>query len=205
MAKRDSIDEDLVEEIMLRLKETGNSSTVLIDTYTTMVAKTNFFLLKGLLDFEKSKGFFVALDRPYQNMDYLLKNHGIDREKIWYIDTVPRLPREKKGSEKNVDFVDKTFEIENLMEVFESGKDRDGFGTLDDVDFILIDNLSSMLSYNSLDKVEQLVGTFREMINIHDHLLGCIVMDTEAQKELYDVVKKHVNKVIDVRDLKEEF
>ncbi len=205
MAERDSIDKKLVKELISRIIKTGNSGTVIIDTSTTMVVKTNFFLLKGLLDLEKKKGFFVALDRPYQNIDYLLKNHDIDRERIWYIDTVPRLSKEKKGNEKNVDFVDKTFEIENLMEVFESGKDRDGFGTLDDVDFILIENLSSMLSYNSLDKVEQFVGTFREMINIHDHLLGCIVMDTEAHQKLYDVVKKHVNKVIDVRDLKEEF
>lgn len=207
MAKRDSdkINIDLVKEIMSRLNKVNGSSTVLIDTSTTMVAKTNFFLLKGLLDLGENKGFFVALDRPYQNMDYLLSNHDIDRGKIWYIDTVTGLSDKEKKDKGNVDFVNKSFEIERLTEVFEEDKNRDGFGTIDEVNFVLIENLSPMLNYNSLEKIETFVKSFSEMIERHDQLLGCIVMDSAAHEELYELVRKYLKNIIDVKDLKEEF
>lgn len=200
----DKLNMDLIQEIILKFNQLERPSTVLINTSTTMVAKTNFFLLKGLLDLEDEKGFFVALDRPYQNMDYLLSNHNIDREKIWYIDTATHLSGERKKDKKNVDFVNKSFEIERLVDVFKDDNDRDGFGSLSEVNFVLIENLSPMLNYNSLEKIEEFVDSFTEMINRHDHLLGCLVMDSEAHEELYEVVRKYVSEVIDVKDLKEE-
>ncbi|MFP4000365.1 MAG: hypothetical protein ACLFU5_00480 [Thermoplasmata archaeon] len=199
------IDIELVKGFMDRLKGLDGSNTLLIDTPTTMVAKTNFFLLKGLLDLEDKKGFFVALDRPYQNMDYLLKNHDIDRRKIWYIDTVTGISGEKKKEMKNVDFVNKSFEIENMVEVFERDTDRDGFGSMGDVDFVLIENLSPMLNYNSIEKIEKFVKSFSDMIDRYENVLGCIVMDSEAHEELYERVRKFVNHTIEVKDLMEEF
>ncbi len=199
-----NINLDLVKRLTDDVCEIGGSNIVLIDTPTTMVAKTNFFLLRGLLDIKKKKGFYVALDRPHQNMDYLLSNHGIDRDNIWYIDTVTHISGGEKVESRNVEFVDMSFEIENLMEVFEEDGNSKGSPSLDDVDFILLENLSAMMNYNSIESIEKFIECFDRVIHDHEDLMGCLVMDTNAHENLSEVVNGYLDKIIDVKKIKEE-
>jgi len=201
----DKEDTKLVKNLVEELKKVDNPGTVLLDTPTTQVAKTNFFLLQGLLDFEDKKGYFITLDRPHQNMAYLLDNHDINQKNIWYIDSVRHLSGKMKIDRENVDFVDNAFQIEGLAGVLneEKGK-RNDFGTLDDIDFILIDNLGPMLNYNNIEKIKDFVSSFEDIISSHDNLIGCLVMDSDSNEDLNRIIRRHVNNVIDIRKLKED-
>ncbi|MFW5945417.1 MAG: hypothetical protein ACOCTN_00905 [Candidatus Natronoplasma sp.] len=201
----DEKDSKLVKDLMKELKEIDNPDIVLLDIPTTQIAKTNFFLLKGLLDLEDKKGYFMSLDRPHQNMAYLLNNHDINQENIWYIDTVSHLSGGKKVDRENVDLVDNIFQIEKLTEVLKRKERKsDRFGTLGDVDFVLIDNLGPILNYNNIEKIEEFVSSFKELIFSYDDLIGCLLMDSDTNKDLDKVVRKHVKNVIDVKKLKED-
>jgi len=201
----DEKDSKLVKELMKQLKKIDNPDIVLLDTPTTHIAKTNFFLLKGLLDLEDKKGYFLTLDRPHQNMAYLLNNHDINQENIWYIDTVSHLSGRKRVDRENVDLVDNIFQIEKLTEVLKrKERKNDSLGTLGEIDFVLIDNLGPMLNYNNIEKIEEFVSSFKELILSHDNLTGCLLMDSNSNEDLDKVVKRYVKNVIDVKKLKED-
>ncbi len=190
---------------MKELKKVDNPGTVLLDTPTTHIMKTNFFILKGLLDLEDKKGYFMTLDRPHQNMAYLLNNHQINQKNIWYIDTVNYLSGKKKIYRKNVEAVKNAFEIEKLTEILEeTGEKRNGFRTLEDIDFVLIDNLAPMLNYNNMENIQEFLSSFEELIISHNNLLGCLVMDSDSNEDLDKIVKKHMKNVVDVKKLKED-
>ncbi len=201
----DKKDLKLVRDIMDELKRVDNPGTVLLDTLTTQIAKTNFFLLKGLLDLEDKKGYFMTLDRPHQNMAYLLDNHDINQNNIWYIDSVNHLSGNQKVYRNNVDVVDNAFEIETLTETLKEKKKRgEDFGTLDNIDFVLIDNLAPMLNYNNIDDMQKFLSSFEELITSYETLMGCIVMDSDSNPELDNIVKKHIKSIIDIKKLKED-
>ena len=201
----DGKDLELVKSLMKELKKVDNPGTILLNTSTTQIAKTNFFLLKGLLDLEDKKGYFMSLDRPHQNMAYLLNNHDINQENIWYIDTVNHLSRRKRVDRENVDFVNNAFQIEKLAGILEEkeGKRKD-FGTLENIDFVLIDNLSTVSNYNNIDKIQDFLSSFEDLIISHDNLIGCLVMDSDSNEELDRIVRKHVKNIINVKKLKED-
>jgi len=201
----DGKDLELVKSLMKELKKFGNPGTILFNTSTTQIAKTNFFLLKGLLDLEDKRGYFMSLDRPHQNMAYLLDNHDINQENIWYIDTVNHLSGRERIDRKNVDFVNNTFQIEKLAGILEEreGK-RNDFGTLENIDFVLIDNLAPMLNYNNIEKIQEFLSSLEDLIVSHDNLIGCLVMDSDSNQDLDRSVRRHVKNVINVKKLKEE-
>lgn len=204
MNERDlSVVENLMEKINGMEGHNPNLS-LLVDTSFTQIAKTNLLLLKGFLDLEGEKGYFVVLDRPHQYMAYLLHMHDINQENIWYIDTVTSMSGEEKVDRDNVNFVDGPFHIDHLIDVFEPGEEKGSrFASIDETDFVLIDNISSMLNYNSIDKVEEFIKLFKKMIDDSSGMLGCFVIDSDSHPELSKVLKEHIETHIDIDDCKE--
>ncbi len=203
MNERDiSLVEDLMNEIE-SLKDDG-SNLLVLDTSFTQIAKTNLLLLKGLLDMEQRGGYFVVLDRPHQYMAYLLHMHDVSQDRLWFIDTVTHMSGQKKVDKENVDFVEGPFHIENVFEALQSKESQgsDYFKSMEEIDFIVIDNISSMLNYNSLEKIDDFIGSLDEVLKPVPNTLGCITLDSESNPDLYDLVLDHSESVIDIDDLK---
>ncbi|MEF8832612.1 MAG: hypothetical protein V5A66_03730 [Candidatus Thermoplasmatota archaeon] len=157
------------------------------------------------MDLEDKKGCLMTLDRPHQNMAYLLDNNDINQENIWYIDPVNNLAGEKKVYRRNVDAVNNAFEIEKLPKILEEKcKKRDDFGGLENIDFVLIDNLGPMLNYNNIEKIQEFLRSFKDLIISQDDLIGCLVMDSNCNKELDSIVRDYVKTIINVQKLKED-
>lgn len=198
-------DLSLVDTIMDAIDEQSNSRSLLFNTSFTQIAKSNLLLLKGLLDYEHKKGYFVVLDRPHQYMAYLLHMHDISQENIWYIDTVTHMSGTEKVDSDNVDFVKGPFHIEHLFDAFEPEKnDNSHFASPQEIDFVLIDNISSMLNYNSIDKVEEFIESFHKLVQSREDLMGFVTIDKNSHADLYDVISKHFDNVIDIEELKNE-
>ncbi len=201
-------DLELVKKLMERIDEVRNEdncSSFLFDTSFTQIAKTNLLLLKGFLDMKDTKGYFVVLDRPHQYMAYLLHMHDVSQENIWYIDTVTHMSGQERVEKDNVDFVDGPFHIEHLFDAFEpKSKKESNFASPEDIDFVLIDNISSMLNYNSMEKAEEFIKSFKELIDKSDGVMGCLVIDSDSHPELDSIIKKYLDKFIEIDSLKEE-
>lgn len=197
----------IVEKIVDELNDIDNHGSVVFDTTFTQIAKTNLLLLKGLLDPNGEKGLFVVLDRPHQYMSYLLHMHDVNQDNIWYIDTVTRMADGTNDRGDNVNFLEDQFHIGNFFEVFESkittgleGK----FSALEDIDFMILDNIATMLNYNRIEEVEKFIKNGSDFISQHPHIMGGVTVDSESNPELYEIITKNFDFVIDVEKFKKE-
>ncbi|MFP4142343.1 MAG: hypothetical protein ACLFT7_03250 [Thermoplasmata archaeon] len=189
-----------------QFEENHSSGLVLIDTTFTNIAKSNLLLLKGFLDLEDKKGYFIAIDRPHQYMAYLLNMHEVDYDHLWFIDTVSQVSGQKNVNSDNVNFLDGPFHIEQLLSVFEGASEnsKNSLTSIDENDFIMIDNIFSMLKYNTKESVEDFVGSFRELLSRYEGIIGTLVLDSESNPDLYDLIKNYVNKKINLEGMKDE-
>lgn len=197
----------LVDSIMGEIRNMRNSTALIFNTTFTQIGKTNLLLLKGLLDIEEESGFFVVLDRPHQYMSYLLHMHEISQDKLWYVDTMTHMSGGKKESKDNVDFLEGPFHIENLFNKFELQESTNiGEGVISpkDMDFFLIDNVSTMLNYNTMDRVEEFIGSFRDFIDSHTHLMGGVTIDRDSHPELSEILVDHFDYMVDIEELKKD-
>ncbi len=196
----------LAERLMEEIRGLRNSAKLIFNTTFTQIGKANLLLLKGLLDIERESGFFVVLDRPHQYMSYLLKMHDVSQEKLWFIDAVTHTSGLKKEEKTNVNFLEGPFHIENLFQVFKSDKIQhsSGFHSMESIDFFLIDNIATMLNYNDMDRVEELIESFSEFLKIHPHMVGGVTIDKESNPELSEILTEHFDYLIEMNDLKKE-
>ncbi len=197
----------LVEKIMQEIKKVRNTSTIVFNTNFTQIGKSNLLLLKGLLDHEKESGFFVVLDRPHQYMSYLLHMHDVGEEYLWFVDTVTHMSGGAKEEEDNVNFVEGPFHINRLFEAFEphdDGKSLSALRSPEKVDFMMIDNLATMLNYNTTEKVTDFIKNYQGFVKDHSHMLGGVTIDGESQPEMNEILTEHFDYRIDIKELKKE-
>lgn len=199
-------DIQLAEKIMEMIRDRRNSSTFIFNTNFTQIGKTNLLLLKGLLDIGEESGFFAVLDRPHQYMSYLLHMHDVSHENLYFIDSVTHMSGGEKQEDKNVNFIEGPFHIENLFESIQIGGNTAGNGFLSPkkVDFFLVDNVSTIINYNNLDKFEEFVSSYRNFIKEYPDMMGGVTIDKESNPELYDILEDHFDKMIDINELKKE-
>lgn len=200
-------DLDTVKGLMEEIDgiEGHDNKSLLFDTSFTQIAKTNLLLLKGLLDIKDKKGYFVVLDRPHQYMAYLLHMHDISQENIWYIDTVTHMSGQEKVEKDNVDFVEGPFHIEHLFDALEpKSEEQSNFASPEEIDFVLIDNISSMLNYNSIEKAEEFIESFKELIDKSEGIMGCLVIDSDSYPELDSIIRNYLDEAIEIDSIKED-
>ncbi len=197
----------LAKNLMKKIDEVrGGKSTLslIVNTSFTQIGKINLLLLKGFLDLEGKKGCFVVLDRPHQYIAYLLNMHDISQENIWYIDTVSQMSGQKKEEGDKVNFVEGPFYLENLFDAFVSDEKGTALVSRDKVDFVLVDNISSMLSYNTMDKVEEFLRSFKDLVDSSNGMVGCLVIDSNSYPDLENKVREYMDSYIDMQDCQED-
>lgn len=200
-------DMKIVDKIFNELHEVETRGAVVFNANFTQVAKTNLLLLKGLMDIDDEKGLFVVLDRPHQYMSYLLHMHDVSQKNLWYIDTVTHMSGGRRKEEDNVNFLDDPFHIEELFDSFSTHGDlgfEGGFTDIDNIDFILLDNVATMLNYNTTKKVEDFIRMFHDFIKDNPHILGGLTIDPESNPELNEIINDYFDFMIDVEAIKKE-
>lgn len=197
----------IVDGIFNELHEIETRGSVVFNANFTQIAKTNLLLLKGLLDIDGEKGLFVVLDRPHQYMSYLLHMHDVSQERLWYIDTVTHVSGGKREEDKNVNFLEDPFHVEDLFESFGTHVNagfQGEFTDIDNIDFILVDNVATMLNYNETKRVERFIKVFHSFLSDHPHVLGGLTIDPESNPELNEIINNYFDFVIDVETIKKE-
>ncbi len=199
-------DLQFVEKIMEEIRGLRNSATLVFNTTFTQIGKTNLLLLKGLLDIEQLTGYFIVLDRPHQYMSYLLHMHKVSQENLWFIDSVTHQSGVKMELSDRVEFLEGPFHVENLFKTFEminDGKGK-GFVSMDRVDFLLVDNIATMLNYNNIEQIEEFVISLKAYIEKYPHMMGGVTIDKESHPELSEILLEHYDYMIDLEDLKKD-
>jgi len=193
-------DMQLVKNMASWIGDLNGGNKVLILARYEHIAKTNVILLKALLEGLKKNGIFVSIDRPHKYMEHLLRMHKVDYSELAFLDTIAAYSADQfniGNTTNNVKILDSPFQIHLLPEMFSLNSiTGDGMESRIDVsyvDFILIDNIASMLNYNDFAMVETFLENYLNSLPLANNILIPVVLDSRTHESLYNVAKRLVD------------
>jgi hypothetical protein len=193
----------LMQKINSMLGTIEGINRVLFTVKYTQLTRLNLILLKLLLDERKRKGILVVLDRPHQYITHLLRLHNIGQNNISYVDTVSSLSGFKPQQEASVNFVEGPFHLENLLKSLNTEKRIEGqekVFDVDTIDFIILDNISTMVMYNDIYQIKEFVASFTSLLEKYDSMFLAIAIDKNSHRQLYELIKQTCDKEIEIME-----
>jgi hypothetical protein len=157
-----------------------------------------------LLDVRRLRGLFIVVDRPYQYMAALLKAHGIDQRNLTYIDMITNLSRIVFCEGESVKFTNGPFQVDLISDAFLIGYSATHMQKpiidLTEIDFVLVDNISTMLAYNPLSRVETFIKNFLTNLQRQKPIFTSLIIDSSIHTELYKIAKKFCDREVNIKE-----
>ena len=195
---------------MSQIGDLNEGNKVLFSVSYDRIAKTNLILLRGFLEELKKKGILITVDRPHQYMEHLLRMHRINYDNLLFIDTIARFSGTNFNDNLNVGNVtvlDSPFQIDLLPALLSLNPNEvtamDGKIDITGVDFILIDNVATMLNYNDPIMVEGFLENYLNKFGSLNDFFVSLTLDRIAHSSLYQTAKRLFDREIDIDILRE--
>ncbi len=195
-------DLELVQAISSVIDDDGLSSLYLLQTRYTNLVRLNLVVLKALLEMKGRKGIMITVDRPHQYLSHLMQLHGVDQSNLTFLDAISTHAADTKGGAVAPEFQMGPFHIEALPDVLAepSGQGALGLVDLSRVEFVVIDNISTLLTYNSMESVKEFLRKYMEVVvdRKSTPVQTVVVMDKDQHPDLYALISAVSRKAIDV-------
>jgi hypothetical protein len=195
-------DLQLVRVIDSEIRFDGSSAMYLLSAKYTNLVRVNLVLLKDLLDEKHKKGIIVTIDRPHQYIAHLLQLHGVDQTNLIYIDAISSFSSDTKGGSVAKEYQNGPFNIEALPEFLfsEDESKRAGMVDMADIEFVVMDNVSTMLTYNAMDGIRKFFAKYVEFVGKRKSrpVATAFVMDRDIYADLYSFISALSTKIIDI-------
>ncbi len=159
---------------------------ILFDVRSTQFVRTSLTILKALLDEIGLGGVFISVDRPHLYMVHLMKMHQIPKDRVTFIDAISRFSADMRKVDANVDYVDGPFHINTLTPAIKEWTDC---ADNDSCGFAMIDNISSLLSFNSFNSVEDFLNDFVRALTVSEDMFTVLMVDRENDSLLYETAR----------------
>ena len=196
-------DEEQTLDILRTFDKCGFKGAILFDVPSTQFVRVNLMMLRGLSQERGLPGIFISVDRPHQYMTHLLTMHKIKAEQLVYLDAISRFSADFKVASANVSYIDGPFRIDHLpMAMSEWMKNCDGKAfSANNCSYAIIDNLSTLLTYNSFNSVETFLQNFLKTLNSSENMIIPIMIDSEKSGLLYETARSLCKVEIHMKDI----
>ncbi len=195
-------DAQLVHTISAAIECDGGSSTFLVHARYTNLVRVNLVLLKALLEVKKLKGVMITIDRPHQYVSHLMQLHGVDQTNLLFVDTISSHSSDTKGGAVAPEFERGPFQIEMLPDYLSGSGDGGRKPALDmgQVEFVIIDNVSTLLTYNTMESIKKFFWKYRDTIckTSPKGIQTILVMDKDLHPDLFMFIAALSKKAIDL-------
>lgn len=161
---------------------------MVLDVRTTQFVRVELVLLKALME-EGQPGLFISVDRPHQYIVHLLTMHGIDCRSLTFVDAVARFSADSKPASVKVGFFQGPRNIDTLPEALKNWSAADGRPGFDlgDCGFAIIDNLSTLLNFNSQQVVLSFLTDFISALGAK--VTVPLLVDRERNPNLFQMIR----------------
>lgn len=164
---------------------------LLVSAHHTQVARLNLILLKVLLDLRRLRGIFITIDRPHQYMTHLMRLHGVSQENLLYLDAISSHSADTKTGTAVAGMLNGPFQIERLPSMLCGDGSAPGGLPIDwsRVDFMLLDNLGTLLMYNTQKSVEEFTANFLAVLEVPRRRFTAFIVDASQRPDLYRLLE----------------
>ena len=176
------------------------SLTASISAPTVNIARINISLLKAMLDLLHKQGIFVTIDRPHQYAEHLLRIHNIDFSKLTFIDMISAYAGDRKVGFKEWTNSHGPFSLGDILDLIKlsNAAKESLYVDLLQIDFILFDNIGSLLVYNRADSVKRFLGQLMEQVKKTSGIFVAFVIDPRNYADLFDDVNSRSDICIEI-------
>ena len=177
-----------------------NIRVATISTPSVNIAIVNLILLKVWLEHLQKQGVFITIDRPHQYTEHLLKIHKIDYSKLAFIDMASSFSGDMKGQKSDSATVCGPFSPMDLLDLIRiTGREIPPL-YLDQLrfDFILLDNINSLMIYNSSSSIRKFVQILLKLIREADKMFIAFVIDPRLDRKPFDDLSKQSDICLDI-------
>jgi len=134
----------------------------------------------------------ITVDRPHQYLSHLMQLHGVDQTNLVFIDAISLHSADTKGGEVAPEFQMGPFHIETLPDFLMKHEDGGSSFQIDmsTIDFVIIDNVSTLLTYNTMESIKRFFQRYVEVLNgvKSRGIQTALVMDRDQHTELYEYI-----------------
>jgi hypothetical protein len=208
VVKMNTNDIQLMKAVLSQIEDSSKRNNLLFLVNYVQISKFNLILLKALLEELRMSGIFVTVDRPHQYMEHLLRLHRIDFSNLLFIDTIAQFSAQDMNDNpdnNNVKWLDSPFQIDLLPEIFcvnpQNPDDAEGKIDLTGMDFIYIDNLSTLLNYNDYNTVKRFLEKYLLKFQTVNNIFIPVVLDGFTHTSLFEVAKGLCDREININHL----
>ena len=194
-------DIQLASALSTELRAGDTSLLYLVSTKYTNIVRVNLVILKALLDGLKLKGIVITVDRPHQYLSHLLQLHGVGQDNLSFIDAIAAHASDTKPGGAAVEYQHGPFHVEALPEFLRSSNGSNpANANFSEAEFVLIDNVSTMLTYNTLDSLRVFLIRYVEVANSPNRkpVTTVLVMDKDVHAELHRLVSSMSWRVVEL-------
>lgn len=186
--------------VLINSSQGSASRIASISAPTVNLARVNISMLKAMLDVLHKQGIFVTIDRPHQYAEHLLRIHGIDYSRLTFIDMISAYSGDRKTGIKEWANTYAPFSPGDLLDLVKiSNLTRESLSVdLLRLDFVLFDNIGSLLVYNSANSVKKFMGQLIDQVKHTQGIFVAFVIDPKNYTELFDEVCARSDICIDV-------
>lgn len=182
-------------------QRSDGSKIVTIATPSVNIASVNLVILKALLDLMKEQGVFVTIDRPHQYIEHLLKIHKIEYSKLTFIDMISTFSGDTKRGIPGLEAAQGPFSLSDLLDLIKISsvaKDSQFFELLR-LDFLLFDNIASLLIYNSYEQIQNFFSELLSLLKESGSIFVTFIIDPDHHSEVYNHFSTQSNTLLEIK------
>jgi hypothetical protein len=180
-------------------KEDGERIYLLNIRHLNLV-RVDLVLLKAFLEEKRLRGLLITVDRPHQYLSHLLQLHGVEQTNLTYLDAISRNAADTKGGAIAPEFQNGPFHVETLPDfLMEHSSDRASLNIdMSSIDFVIIDNVATLLVYNTMDSVRSFFQRYVEVLkSIHSKGIWTVLaIDRDMYPDLFKFIEELSSKII---------
>jgi hypothetical protein len=184
------------------IESDGCDAMFLVQTKYTNLVRVNLVILKALLDDQRKTGLVITVDRPHQYLSHLMQLHQVDQKNLAFLDVISSHSSDSKGEASSKEFHRGPFHIETLPDFLFSGnaESRELGIDISKIQFIVIDNVSTLLTYNTMESIMTFFELYAERVKSSGRhpLLSVVAIDNTLHQSLNDLIQPRCKKTIDI-------
>lgn len=195
----------------LRQEIYSDTGRLLFTVRGPQISRINLSILRVCLSERKERGIFISIDKPDKHVKSILERQNISSDGS-YVDTGLKADWGHEGiqspmeSRKKVLVVSGIFcptlfldSIDATMNQSPEAKER--LNTeLQDMNFVMVDNLSTLTIYNSQGKIQEFFKRFDKFLTDFPNLRAYLSTDRNINQETYALARGIVEKEVEILD-----
>jgi len=200
--------------ILNRIRQEVNSANnrFLFVVRTPQIARINLTVLRILMAERKERGIYISIDKPDKHVKQILERHNISREGS-YVDTGvhaenanPEAISAPMEASNKILVVSGIFCPTLFLDSIDATKASSPeakariVGELRTMNFIMVDNVSTMIAYNSNTKIHEFFVRIDAFLKEFPNIRAFMSTDKNLPPDIYQAARKAVDREVEILD-----